>query len=48
MVSACELEIRRFDGLIHAFFSLAGVLEAAREGVDLVGSSLRRAHGLGN
>ncbi|MBT5796682.1 MAG: alpha/beta hydrolase [Porticoccaceae bacterium] len=43
-----EVEIRRFDGLIHAFFSLAGVLEAAREGVDLVGSSLRRAHGLGN
>ena len=43
-----EVEIRRFDGLIHAFFSLAGALEAAREGVDLVGSSLRRAHGLGN
>jgi acetyl esterase len=41
-----EVEMRRFDGLTHAFFSLAGLLEAAREGVDLVGNRLRRAHGL--
>jgi acetyl esterase len=41
-----EVELRRFDGLIHAFFSMAGVIGAAREGVNLVGSALRRAHGL--
>jgi acetyl esterase len=41
-----KVEMRRFDGLTHAFFSLAGLLEAAREGVDLVGNRLRRAHGL--
>ena len=40
-----EVQMRRFDGLIHAFFSMAGALEAAREGVDLVGSALRSAHG---
>jgi len=41
-----DVELRRFDGLIHAFFSMAGVIGAAREGVNLVGSALRRAHGL--
>jgi acetyl esterase len=41
-----EVEMRRYDGLIHAFFSLAGFIEAAREAVDQVGAALRRAHGL--
>ena len=38
--------MRRYDGLIHAFFSLAGIIEAAREAVDQVGSALRRAHNM--
>ena len=46
LAAGVEVEKRRFDGLIHAFFSMAGMLEGAREGVDLVGSALRRAHGL--
>lgn len=41
------VEMRRFDGHIHGFFSLVSVVEAAREGVDLVGGALRKAHGLG-
>ena len=40
-----EVEMRRFDGFIHAFFSLVATIEAAREAVDLVGGTLRRAHG---
>jgi acetyl esterase/lipase len=38
--------MRRYDGLIHAFFLLAGIIEAAREAVDQVGSALRRAHNI--
>lgn len=41
-----QVERRRYDGLIHGFFSLVGMIEAARESVHLVGSALRRAHGL--
>ena len=41
-----DVEMRRFDGFIHAFFSLAGIIEATREAVDWVGSALRKAHGL--
>ena len=44
--SGVEVEMRRYDGLIHAFFSLAGIIEAAREAVDQVGSALRRAHNM--
>lgn len=40
-----EVEVRRFDGLVHGFFSQAGVIEAAREGVDLAVKALRKAHG---
>jgi len=39
------VEVRRFDGLVHGFFSQAGIIEAAREGVDHAVRSLRRAHG---
>ena len=41
-----DVQVRRFDGFIHAFFSLAGVIEATREAVDFVGIALREAHGL--
>ena len=41
-----EVEMRRFNGFIHGFFSLAGSIEATREAVELVGSALRKAHGL--
>lgn len=41
-----EVEMRRFNGFIHGFFSLAGIIEATREAVELVGSALRKAHGL--
>ena len=40
-----EVEVRRFDGLVHGFFSQAGMIEAAREGVDLAVKALRKAHG---
>jgi len=39
------VEVRRFDALVHGFFSQAGIIEAAREGVDHAVRSLRRAHG---
>jgi acetyl esterase len=38
------VQVRRFDGLIHGFFSQAGIIEAAREGVDLSVHALREAH----
>jgi acetyl esterase len=41
-----EVEMRRFNGFIHGFFSLAGIIEATREAVELVGTALRKAHGL--
>ncbi len=41
-----EVEMRRFDGFIHGFFSLASIIDATHEAVDLVGSALRKAHGL--
>jgi acetyl esterase len=39
-----EVEMRRFNGFIHGFFSLAGIIEATREAVELVGTALRKAH----
>lgn len=38
------VQVRRFDGLIHGFFSQVAVVEAAREGVDLAVNALRKAH----
>jgi acetyl esterase len=40
-----DVEVRRFDGLVHGFFSQAGIIQAAREGVDLAVNALRKAHG---
>jgi len=45
IAAGVEVEVRRFDGLIHGFFSQAGMIEAAREGVDLAVKALRKAHG---
>ena len=35
-------EIRRFDGMIHGFFSLAGMVDRADEALDQVCAWLRR------
>jgi acetyl esterase len=45
MAAGVDVEVRRFDGLVHGFFSQAGIIEAAREGVDLAVKALRKAHG---
>lgn len=45
IAAGVEVEVRRFDGLVHGFFSQAGVIEAAREGIDLAVKALRKAHG---
>ena len=45
IAAGVEVEVRRFDGLVHGFFSQAGVIEAARDGVDLAVKALRKAHG---
>ena len=45
IAAGVEVEVRRFDGLVHGFFSQAGMIEAAREGVDLAVKALRKAHG---
>jgi len=45
IAAGVEVEVRRFDGLIHGFFSQAGMIEAAREGVELAVKALRKAHG---
>lgn len=39
------VEVRRFDGLIHGFFSQARMIPAARAGVDAAVAALRAAHG---
>jgi acetyl esterase len=44
IAAGVEVEVRRFDGLVHGFFSQAGMIEAAREGVDLAVKALRKAH----
>jgi acetyl esterase len=36
---------RRFDGMIHIFFSMPGAFDAAREAIALVGSELQRVFG---
>ena len=45
MAAGVDVEVRRFEGLVHGFFSQAGFIEAAREGVDLAVKALRKAHG---
>ncbi|MDZ7827506.1 MAG: alpha/beta hydrolase fold domain-containing protein [Gammaproteobacteria bacterium] len=39
------VELRRFDGLIHGFFSQARMVPAARAGIDAAVAALRAAHG---
>jgi len=46
IAAGVEVEVRRFDGLVHGFFSQAGMIEAAREGVDLAVKALRKAHNI--
>jgi acetyl esterase len=46
IAAGVEVEVRRFDGLVHGFFSQAGMIDAAREGVDLVLKALRKAHNI--
>ena len=40
-----EVEQRRYDGLIHAFFGLPVAFDASRDAMELVGTALRRAFG---
>lgn len=40
-----SVEVRRFDGLIHGFFSQARMVPAARAGIDAAVVALRKAHG---
>ena len=37
------VELVRYDGQIHGFFGLAGVLEDGRDAVDRAGAALRAA-----
>tara|TARA_B110000971_G_C19604120_1_gene317414 strand:+ start:32 stop:523 length:492 start_codon:yes stop_codon:yes gene_type:complete len=46
IAAGVEVEVRRFDGLVHGFFSQTGMIEAAREGVDLAVKALRKAHNI--
>lgn len=39
------VELRRFEGLIHGFFSQARMVPAARAGIDAAVAALRAAHG---
>ena len=41
-----SVQLRRFEGLVHGFFSQAGYIDAARAGVDLATHALKEAHGL--
>ena len=40
-----DAQIIRFDGMIHAFFSLARAIPAARPAVDGACAAIARAHG---
>jgi acetyl esterase len=40
-----EVEHRRYDGMIHAFFGCPGAFDASRVAMDQVGTALRRAFG---
>jgi acetyl esterase len=39
------VELRRYDGMIHAFFGLSGTFDASRDAMTLVGTTLQRAFG---
>jgi acetyl esterase len=40
-----EVEVRRYDGMIHAFFGSSGAFDASRDAIAFVGTALRRAFG---
>lgn len=40
-----DAELRRYDGIIHGFFTMAGALPHARRAVEEGGAALRRAFG---
>ncbi len=40
-----EVELRRFNGMIHGFFGCPAAFDAARDAMDFVGTALRRAFG---
>jgi acetyl esterase len=40
-----EVEHRRYDGMVHAFFGCPAAFDASREAMDQVGTALRRAFG---
>src|SRR5262249_42750216 len=40
-----EVEMRRYDGLIHGFFGCPGAFDASRDAMAFVGTALRRAFG---
>jgi acetyl esterase len=37
------VDARRYDGMIHGFFQMAGVIDKARETLDTAGDALRSA-----
>ena len=39
------VELKRYDGMIHAFFGLSEAFDASRDALSLVGTTLRRAFG---
>src|SRR5262249_37644175 len=41
--AAVPATVRRFDGMIHAFFHMAGVIEQGGEAIALVGSEVAKA-----
>jgi acetyl esterase len=41
--SGVAISVRRFDGAIHAFFILGGVMEQGRQAIQEAGAALRRA-----
>ena len=40
-----EVEERRYEGMIHAFFGCPAAFDASRDAMEMVGSALRRAFG---
>jgi acetyl esterase len=39
------VEVKRYEGMVHAFFGLSAAFDASRDALDLAGTALRRAFG---